>query len=148
MQVSDKARWCSKNTLVRSLKPCRNTQKAHVHLYKLTDVCLHMDRGISQSPAIVFPANASVLAWAGSDCKFHVTAALALAAHPSHLPAWPRLLCCSERLPWALGPCAVTVVPLPGLMGFAGLIPREICDGIRAGLGQTPLEPSLRLQHV
>lgn len=63
------------------------------------------------------------------------------------LPAWPWLLHCSERLPWALGACTVTLVPLPALMGCAGLIQREICDGTHSGPGWTPLEPSLRLQQ-
>lgn len=97
---------------------------------------------LSGIPGLVFPASS----WAG--WLFHVSAALVLAAHPPHLPAWPWFSCCSERLPWALGPCTVTVVPLPGLVGFAGLFQREIWGGKRAGLGQTPLEASLRLQHV
>lgn len=76
---------------------------------------------------------------------FHVTAALVLAAHPSPSLTGPGS--CTERLPWALGACTVTLVPLPALMGCAGLIQREICDGTHSGPGWTPLEPSLRLQQ-
>ena len=36
----------------------------------------------------------------------------------------------------------------PGLLGFAGLIRREMCCGIQAGLGQALLESSLGLQHA